>query len=75
MPSQVVEDAEDDDASRQSDSPDDGDSEGDATMGDVGGDSTKDLIKKLVRYAISCEQSRTPIRREGIREKGMFGTA
>jgi len=44
-------------------------------MGDVGGDSTKDLIKKLVRYALACEHSRTPIRREGIREKGMFGTA
>jgi len=73
--SQVEEDAEDDDARRQSDSPDDGDGEGDATMGAVGGDSTKDLIKKLVRYAISCEHSRTPIRREGIREKGMFGTA
>lgn len=28
------------------------------------------LAKKLVRYALSCEFSRTPIRRQGIREKG-----
>lgn len=28
------------------------------------------LAKKLVRYAISCEYSRTPIRRDGIKEKG-----
>lgn len=28
------------------------------------------LIKKLVRYALACEYSRTPIRREGIRDKG-----
>ncbi|KAI6369987.1 hypothetical protein MCOR25_004330 [Pyricularia grisea] len=27
------------------------------------------LIKKLVRYALACEYSRTPIRREGIRDK------
>jgi hypothetical protein len=29
------------------------------------------LVKKLVRYALACEYSRTPIRRDGIREKGM----
>lgn len=29
------------------------------------------LAKKLVRYALSCEFSRTPIRRQAIREKGM----
>lgn len=28
------------------------------------------LAKKLVRYALSCEFARTPIRRQGIREKG-----
>lgn len=28
------------------------------------------LAKKLVRYAISCEFSRTPIRRDGIKERG-----
>lgn len=28
------------------------------------------LAKKLVRYAISCEYSRTAIRRDGIKERG-----
>lgn len=28
------------------------------------------LAKKLIRYAISCEYSRTPIRRDGIKERG-----
>lgn len=28
------------------------------------------LAKKLIRYAISCEFSRTPIRRDGIKERG-----
>ncbi|PSR80873.1 MAGE family-domain-containing protein [Coniella lustricola] len=31
--------------------------------------SDNQLIKKLVRYALACEFSRTPIRRDGIREK------
>lgn len=31
---------------------------------------TSQLIKNLVRYALACEYSRTPIRRDGIREKG-----
>ena len=30
------------------------------------------LAKKLVRYAISCEYSRTAIRRDGIKERGMM---
>lgn len=29
------------------------------------------LIKKLVRYAMACDFSRTPIRRDGIKEKGV----
>ena len=33
-------------------------------------DSEDQLIKKLVRYALACEYSRQPIRREGIRDKG-----
>jgi hypothetical protein len=33
-------------------------------------DETSQLIKSLVRYALACEYSRTPIRREGIRDKG-----
>ena len=32
-------------------------------------DETSQLIKKLVRYALACEYSRTPIRREGIKER------
>lgn len=28
------------------------------------------MAKKLVRYAISCEYSRTAIRRDGIKERG-----
>lgn len=28
------------------------------------------LAKKLARYAIACEYSRTPIRRDGIKERG-----
>lgn len=35
-----------------------------------GGGFEDQLAKKLVRYALSCEFSRTPIRRQGIREKG-----
>lgn len=30
------------------------------------------LIKKLVRYAMACDFSRTPIRRDGIKEKGVL---
>lgn len=30
------------------------------------------LVKRLVRYALACEYSRTPIRREGIKEKGVL---
>jgi len=33
-------------------------------------DETSQLIKNLVRYALACEYSRTPIRREGIKDKG-----
>jgi hypothetical protein len=31
------------------------------------------LVKKLVRYVISCEYSRTAIRRDGIKERGNNG--
>lgn len=33
-------------------------------------DETSQLIKNLVRYALACEYSRTPIRRDGIKDKG-----
>ena len=35
-----------------------------------GGGLEDQLAKKLVRYALSCEFSRTPIRRQAVREKG-----
>ena len=49
------------------------DVDGIETMGgDVGeSDVTDKLTKSLVRYALACEYSRVPIRREGIREKGL----
>lgn len=31
------------------------------------------LIKKMVRYALACEFSRTVIRRDGIKDKGQNG--
>ena len=38
--------------------------------GDFGHNPDGQLIKKLIRYAISCEYSRTVIRRDGIKERG-----
>jgi len=43
-------------------------------MGGVTGGETDQLVKKMIRYALACEYSRTPIRRDGIKEKGMSGT-
>ena len=42
----------------------------DGEAGSASQDLTAQLVKRLVRYAIACEYSRLPIRREGIREKG-----
>lgn len=51
--------------------PDDVDDDGDEHMEHIGQrDETSQLIKNLVRYALACEYSRTPIRRDGIKEKG-----
>ncbi|KAK0656508.1 MAGE family-domain-containing protein [Cercophora newfieldiana] len=66
---QIAEEDSEEDARGQSPSPENGDSDGDAPMGGVGPDSTNALIKQLVRYALACGFSRTPIRRDGIREK------
>lgn len=33
-------------------------------------DAEEQLVKKLVRYVLSCEFSRTPIKRDGIKERG-----
>lgn len=41
-------------------------------MLDQSEDSQATFVKKLVRYALSCEYARLPIRREGIKEK-VFG--
>lgn len=35
-------------------------------------ESQDQLVKKLVRYALACEYSRLPIKRDGIREKGLW---
>lgn len=43
---------------------------GDGEDGDSSQDADRQLAKKLIRYAISCEYSRTPIRRDGIKERG-----
>lgn len=66
-----MEDESDEDVRQQQESEnEDGDGDGDGLMGGVERDETSQLIKKLVRYALACEYSRTPIRREGIKEKG-----
>ncbi|KAL1843890.1 hypothetical protein VTJ49DRAFT_6833 [Mycothermus thermophilus] len=49
---------------------DDVDEDGDEPMEDAdSGGEMSSMIKNLVRYALACEFSRTPIRRDGIREK------
>lgn len=59
-------------------------SNGSAGEPETGGEASEDedpnraadeqLAKKLVRYALSCEYSRTPIRRDGIKERGQHRT-
>lgn len=66
---QVVNDDSDDDGVDNSTGADNADDDGDVPMGGVGPDSINVLVKQLVRYALACEFSRTPIRRDGIREK------
>lgn len=69
---QVLQDDEDEDMSQQfQGSPGNVDYDGDERMADVGErNEISQMIKNLVRYALACEYSRTPIRRDGIREKG-----
>lgn len=38
--------------------------------GDQAESADGQLIKKLVRYAMACDFSRAPIRRDGIKDKG-----
>ncbi|AEO65051.1 uncharacterized protein THITE_2111605 [Thermothielavioides terrestris NRRL 8126] len=71
---QVAQDDEDENMQqRPPQSPDDAESDADDAdepMADLGQrDETSQLIKNLVRYALACEYSRTPIRRDGIRDK------
>lgn len=43
---------------------------GDEENGEADATPEDQLAKKLVRYVLACEFSRTPIRREGIKERG-----
>jgi len=73
QPRPRADESEDDEMNQADDTQNGGGSDQDASMEDgYGGmeDETSQLIKKLVRYALACEFSRTPIRRDGIREKG-----
>ncbi|KLU92057.1 hypothetical protein MAPG_11004 [Magnaporthiopsis poae ATCC 64411] len=67
-------DARGDERPRQRQRRDEADSNDDDESMNGGGDERDEstetqLVKKLVRYALACEYSRTPIRRDGIREK------
>ncbi|KAL7961817.1 MAGE family domain-containing protein [Trichoderma compactum] len=44
-------------------------SDGDTEMNGAASGADDQMAKKLVRYAISCEYSRTPIKRDGIKER------
>jgi len=71
----VREDEEDEEVHNRTDIRNDNDSDGvdadgdDHMTGQDDSEGTTQLIKKLVRYALACDFSRTPIRRDGIREK------
>lgn len=59
----------------QSDDEDE-DASADESMEVDGGDTQQSaddiLAKKLVRYALSCEYARVPLRRDGIKERGIL---
>ncbi|KAK3383564.1 MAGE family-domain-containing protein [Lasiosphaeria ovina] len=68
----AVPDDEDEEMSMQAESPEGGDLDGGDPMEGIEraeSAESSQLIKKLVRYALACEYSRTPIRRDGIKEK------
>ncbi|RMZ69878.1 PHD transcription factor [Pyrenophora seminiperda CCB06] len=54
---------------RDESSEDDNHVDVDMTQGDQGSGSVQQLAKGLVRYALSCEHSRKPIKRQDINEK------
>lgn len=48
------------------------DASDDDQAGDNGGiESVEHMAKALVRYALSCEHARRPIKRQDINEKGL----
>jgi hypothetical protein len=56
---------------RQAETPDeDGDVDMEEESQDRGSNSVEQLSKSLVRYALSCELARKPIKRQDINEKG-----
>jgi hypothetical protein len=55
---------------RRDDTPEDEDVDMDDERQDTGSGSLEQLSKGLVRYALSCEHSRKPIKRQDINEKG-----
>ncbi|EAQ89927.1 hypothetical protein CHGG_06546 [Chaetomium globosum CBS 148.51] len=69
---QAVPESDDEDMQHEhSNIPDDVDGDGDEQMADGGQrDETSHLIKSLVRYALACEYSRTPIRRDVLGSNG-----
>lgn len=80
MQSQVADDEEEEQRPRQRQRHADPDSDDDAEEeeeDDNEGVESADgqLIKKLVRYALACDFNRTAIRRDGIKEKGVFPKA
>ncbi|KAK0628171.1 MAGE family-domain-containing protein [Bombardia bombarda] len=66
---QAVEEDEDEESQHYIQNDENDGSDADDRMAGVERDESSQLIKKLVRYALSCEYSRTPIRRDGIKEK------
>lgn len=73
---QVVEDEEEEEQRprqrQRRDEPDSDDDENEVEeeqAQDVAESSDSQLVKKLVRYALACDFSRTSIRRDGIKEK------
>ncbi|KAK3996983.1 MAGE family-domain-containing protein [Cladorrhinum sp. PSN332] len=65
-------DDDEDEEMQHVDSTQHGGSDNDEHMEDAYGgrdDETSQLVKKLVRYALACEFSRTKIRRDGIRDR------
>jgi hypothetical protein len=74
---QVEEDSDEEDRPQQRQNRNKSDDEADADDGDdmdlddhQGQSADDQMAKKLVRYALSCEYSRTTIKRDGIRERG-----